>query len=322
MAQYDIIGDVHGEGTRLHQLLVSLGYRPDDHGCFRHETRTAVFVGDLVDRGPEQRLVLETVRAMVEAGSARIVMGNHELNAILWSIDDPDGSDNFLRKHSKKNRKQHRAFLDQLAKPERVEWRRWFRSLPLFLELEGLRVVHACWHDPSLAVVRAAIRHHEGQTNAFFLEAGRKGGTLYDAVETLTKGPEISLAAYGLPPFLDKGEFARSEARVRWWHPTGAKLSDLAIVGELTAAGTPYPDISAIPTREVDRSFHYSDTVPVVYGHYWRRWYPEEREDWTTYTACVDFSGSLEVTPLVAYRFEGETEIDPNHYLRWPISTT
>ncbi|WP_293017708.1 metallophosphoesterase, partial [Mycolicibacterium sp.] len=106
MTGYDIIGDIHGCADPLESLLDAMGYRYTD-GAFRHPSRQAVFVGDLVDRGPQQLRVLETVKAMVDAGSAQITMGNHEFNAICYCIPRADGD--YLRRHSDKNAHQHRA---------------------------------------------------------------------------------------------------------------------------------------------------------------------------------------------------------------------
>ena len=78
-----MIGDVHGEFEKLVALLNHLGYR-EQAGTFRHPGRTAIFVGDLVDRGPKQLATVDLVRRMVEAGSALCIMGNHEFNAIAW----------------------------------------------------------------------------------------------------------------------------------------------------------------------------------------------------------------------------------------------
>lgn len=69
----DIIGDVHGHADRLEALLHELGYE-NRHGTWRHPSRTAIFVGDFVDRGPGQLRTLELVRAMMDAGSARATM--------------------------------------------------------------------------------------------------------------------------------------------------------------------------------------------------------------------------------------------------------
>ncbi len=78
---FDIVGDVHGCSAELRELLTALGYsaEADADGVWRHpEGRVAVFVGDLVDRGPDTPGVLRTVMAMSAAGTAICVPGNHE----------------------------------------------------------------------------------------------------------------------------------------------------------------------------------------------------------------------------------------------------
>ncbi|MGW0878290.1 polynucleotide kinase-phosphatase [Streptomyces sp. NPDC002671] len=71
---FDIIGDIHGCSAELEALLAKLGYTDGVHP----EGRTAVFVGDLVDRGPDTPGVLRRVMSMVAAGDALCVPGNHE----------------------------------------------------------------------------------------------------------------------------------------------------------------------------------------------------------------------------------------------------
>lgn len=61
---YDIIGDVHGCHLELTGLLKQMGYAKRG-GIWRHKQRKAIFVGDLVDRGPAIKETLETVAAMV-----------------------------------------------------------------------------------------------------------------------------------------------------------------------------------------------------------------------------------------------------------------
>ncbi|MGQ0840829.1 polynucleotide kinase-phosphatase [Actinokineospora sp.] len=81
---FDIIGDVHGCRAELEELLGELGYAitRDDAGLAvsanHPEGRRAVFVGDLVDRGPDTPGVLRLAMGMVEAGTALAVCGNHE----------------------------------------------------------------------------------------------------------------------------------------------------------------------------------------------------------------------------------------------------
>lgn len=83
---FDIIGDIHGCADELEQLLEKLGYRvslEEAEGGRRYaveppEGRRAIFLGDLVDRGPRVPDVLRIVKSMVEAGSAHCILGNHE----------------------------------------------------------------------------------------------------------------------------------------------------------------------------------------------------------------------------------------------------
>jgi protein phosphatase len=80
---FDIIGDVHGCGDELEELLALLGYVPSDGGAWRHPAgRKAVFLGDLVDRGPRIPAVLKIVMAMVEAEAAYCVPGNHDMKLV------------------------------------------------------------------------------------------------------------------------------------------------------------------------------------------------------------------------------------------------
>jgi protein phosphatase len=77
---FDIIGDVHGCCDELEALLGDLGFARDDAGLWAHpEARKAVFVGDLVDRGPRIVDTLKTVMAMCGAGTALCVPGNHDV---------------------------------------------------------------------------------------------------------------------------------------------------------------------------------------------------------------------------------------------------
>lgn len=78
---FDIIGDVHGCHEELVALLRKLGYEVDggDSPVRHPQGRKAVFLGDLVDRGPGTPEVLKLVMSMVETGSAYCVPGNHDM---------------------------------------------------------------------------------------------------------------------------------------------------------------------------------------------------------------------------------------------------
>ena len=71
---YDIIGDIHGHSSRLEALLRHMGYEQDRHG-WRHPERQAIFVGDFIDRGPEQVETYRLVRSIIERGAALAVIG-------------------------------------------------------------------------------------------------------------------------------------------------------------------------------------------------------------------------------------------------------
>jgi len=89
---FDIIGDVHGCADELMALLLKLGYEVkfSGQGEGRQAMTTApkgrrvVFVGDLVDRGPNSPDVLRIVMAMVGAGQAFCVPGNHDVKLVRW----------------------------------------------------------------------------------------------------------------------------------------------------------------------------------------------------------------------------------------------
>jgi len=80
--KYDLIGDIHGHSVPLIELLTKLDYELVD-GVYRNPNRQVIFLGDFIDRGPNQRDVINIVRPMIDGGSALSVMGNHEFNAAL-----------------------------------------------------------------------------------------------------------------------------------------------------------------------------------------------------------------------------------------------
>jgi protein phosphatase len=83
---FDILGDVHGCFDELQELLSTLGYSVEKNGYGYRvgtpEDRTAIFLGDLVDRGPKIPEVLKLVMGMVEAGTALCVPGNHDMKLL------------------------------------------------------------------------------------------------------------------------------------------------------------------------------------------------------------------------------------------------
>ncbi|WP_432095794.1 polynucleotide kinase-phosphatase [Streptomyces sp. bgisy100] len=175
---FDIIGDIHGCRSELETLLGSLGYvleRDADGrpvGAAHPAGRTAVFVGDLVDRGPDSPGVLRLVMGMVAAGTALCVPGNHE---------------NKLGRHLKGRTVQHTHGLaetvEQLAKEEaadpafRTRVAEFIESLVSHYVLDGGRLVvcHAGLPEKYHGRTSGRVRSHAlygdttGETDEFGL---------------------------------------------------------------------------------------------------------------------------------------------------------
>jgi hypothetical protein len=121
-----------------------------------------ISVGDLIDHEPEQLETVEILRRMHDGGFAHVTIGNHEHNAIGWSLTDPADSAKPLRPHSAKKRKQHEAFLTAVdeGSPLHHELVSWFMTLPLWYENPKLRVIHACWYPREIAIVPPYVDEH------------------------------------------------------------------------------------------------------------------------------------------------------------------
>jgi hypothetical protein len=167
---YDIIGDIHGHAAPLERLLGRLGYERR-RGVYRHPDRQVVFLGDFIDRGPAIRETLDIVRRMIDAGVALAVMGNHELNALAFHTPDPHAPGNHLRPHDETNCRQHAETMRQLPGGEMASALDFFRTLPLWLDLDGLRVVHACWDDRRMARIGGPGGPAGGVSDAFLAAA-------------------------------------------------------------------------------------------------------------------------------------------------------
>lgn len=301
---YDIIGDLHGHADALKQLLDRLGYQ-HRQGRYQHPERQVIFLGDFIDRGPQQLEVLRIVQDMVLAGSAQAVMGNHELNALGWYFADDQGQP--LRPHTDKNRQQHQAFLEEVGEgsAQHHEWIEWFLTLPLWLKQDDLQLVHACWCETSMQTLRPLLNEDLSLQDATFQQLFEKGHPAYTAAETLLKGVEIELPDGH--SFKDKDGNERFEARLRWWLADEAELSlpEAAILPPEQARSLPDLPVAEqlADYREINQ--------PTFVGHYWLRGTPEPL---TNLIACLDYSIG-KGGQLVAYRYDGEAVLDQKKFI-------
>jgi len=308
LQSYDIIGDVHGHATVLEKLLTQLGYSKKNN-TYRHPTRQAVFLGDIVDRGSEVREALHLVRNMVLDGSALMVLGNHEFNAIGWHTRWIDG---FLRPHTTANRRQHSATL-KAFRSHKSEWKEffdWFHTLPLSLDLGGIRVAHAAWDDCAHQFA-GPLPLEKHKVPAGLIYTGRFTAPQQNrnwCYELLCKGYETELPSGCF--FLDHEGNKRTHLRTRWW---------------LGARGRTYADLSFDPTLPVPRELvqdpnlpqeDYQSEVPVFFGHYAA---DPANLIITPKIACLDYGiYRKEGAALHAYRWDGEKELSPSKIVKVP----
>lgn len=317
MGGYDVIGDVHGQVGRLELLLTQMDYRVS-RGAWRHpDGRVAVFVGDLIDRRRDHQLAtLRVVRSMVEAGSAKVVLGNHEFNAVAYATVHPVQFD-YCREHSSKHWRQHREFLEEVefGSPLHRSVIDWFRSLPLWLDLGGVRVVHACWSEPDLEHLRGILTADGALTDQAIVDGATPGNRTYEAIEVVLKGPEIWMGgAY----YFDKDGNRRDKARLRWWDRSAATLRAAAdIPGGTQLHAADGTAIDALPDTALAEAadYRYTGTVPVIYGHYWRTGKLRVDGSRDALTACVDYSAG-KGDPLAAYRWSpDQTRLMAEHLI-------
>ena len=302
---YDLIGDIHGYATELKALLTKMDYEEID-GVWQHPERKVIFLGDFVDRGPEQVETVEIARKMVESGNALAVMGNHEYNAVAWATEDPQNSRQFLRPHTSKNHDQHREFLAQVGESSELHHRsiEWFKTLPLFLDLPEFRVVHACWHPEYLGTIKPFLDDQNRLLPSAWEQTSREGAEAYDALETLLKGLEVRLpSGY---EFQDKYDHTRSNIRTRWWDMEGVTYRDLAMV--------PADVIELIPHDPIPEDVlpGYDNEKPVFVGHYWMSGEPSPLND---HVACLDYSVAGKLGgKLCAYRWDGSKKLAKENF--------
>ncbi|TVQ86198.1 MAG: metallophosphoesterase [Deltaproteobacteria bacterium] len=266
----DILGDVHGEIDALRRLLERLGCDPERGRA----TRPLVFVGDLVDRGPDSPAVLDLVRRLVDSGIAWVVAGNHELNLLLGDRKEGNGwffgdaSDSWQRRHDDGTTSDIPFDSALLPAARQGEVLRFLRRLPLVLERADLRIVHAAWHTPSLEAVRevtdlaAASKAHDAKLHAEW----RESGLLARAREE--RAAFAQLRRRDVEPDRDLPNHALLEEARQSRHPIKVLTSGLE-------RRIPFEDRFFVGGRwrlveRVRWWEDYRDEPAVVMGHYWR----------------------------------------------------
>jgi hypothetical protein len=291
------IGDLHAQQEKLTALLASQGL-PEEGD---ESDTTIVFIGDLIDNSRESTTdhiaALNTVKTLVDNKQALCLLGNHEFNAVGWYLKDADG--NHLRDRSKAgNVKQHQHFLAQVGQDsaEHKLWVEWFMTLPLYINVGDMRAIHACWHEESIIRLDKYLNPDRSLKAEHWADAFDSSHELYELIETLLKGPEVTLPS-GFS-FHDKNGIERHQIRAAWWKDeySAQTYRDLAIV--------PTGQADVIPNVKLERSaktFNQQSLLfPVVVGHYTLAPTPFPTS-LSESVVCVDFNAAKEDNPLVGY---------------------
>jgi protein phosphatase len=238
---FDIIGDIHGCCDELESLLSELGYRVSwtpELSVARDHARTAIFVGDLVDRGPRSPDVVRLVRTMVDKGLAHCVMGNHERKVVKWLI----GKD-VKRSHGlEQTISQYEALwaTEDVGREDR-------RSVKDFLD--GLRS-HVWLDGGKLCVAHAGLKEEM---------IGRASGAVREfALYGETTG---EIDEFGLPVRADWAAHYRGSTTVVYGHtpvPEAEWVNNTICIdtgcvfgGKLTALRWPERELVSVPAAKV-----------------------------------------------------------------------
>ncbi|MHB9854221.1 polynucleotide kinase-phosphatase [Streptomyces krungchingensis] len=225
---FDIIGDIHGCASELESLLGKLGYVDGVHPA----GRTAVFVGDLVDRGPDTPGVLRRVMSMVGSGNALCVPGNHE---------------NKLGRHLRGRKVQHTHGLAETIEQLAGESDEFVVGVRAFLD--GL-VSHYVLDGGRLVVCHAGLpEKYHGRTSGRVRSHALYGDTTGETDE------------FGLPVRYPWAEDYRGRAAVVYGHtpvPTATWLNNTICLdtgavfgGKLTALRWPERELVDVPAERV-----------------------------------------------------------------------
>ncbi|MEU9384843.1 polynucleotide kinase-phosphatase, partial [Streptomyces sp. NPDC048279] len=225
---FDIVGDVHGCASELEALLGKLGYADGVHP----KGRTAVFVGDLVDRGPDSPGVLRRVMSMVKSGNALCVPGNHE---------------NKYGRYLKGRKVQHTHGLAETIEQMDGESEEFTRQVREFID--GL-VSHYVLDGGKLVVCHAGLpEKYHGRTSGRVRSHALYGETTGETDE------------FGLPVRYPWAEDYRGRAAVVYGHtpvPEASWLNNTICLdtgavfgGKLTALRWPERELVDVPAERV-----------------------------------------------------------------------
>lgn len=266
----DIVGDIHGEYDALIALMAKLNYADDG---LHPDGRRLVFVGDLVDRGHDSPAVVEKLMALVKSGCAQCVLGNHEINILR---DDIKSENQWFFNSTSATVPDTRT----ASTSQQTDFLKFFGELPIALERDDLRIVHASWNLAAIAEIRGAAEKSRSTLSLYRryqdkVRAQLASGKLKDLFDDERSGFGERIA-YGRNDPKKHWPNPRMLPGHAWYDETEQMGNPMSVLtsGEERGATKVYP--AGGKFRFVDRVSwwdDYDEQPAVVMGHYWRRYH-------------------------------------------------
>lgn len=280
-AGYDIIGDVHGEASLLEALLKQLGYAKKN-GLYTHpDGRKAIFLGDIINKGNQQKQTIDIVRKMVDHGHGEMVLGNHELEIILRH-------DALKQSDEKPRMGKHRKFLEAYP-PGSDRYKsviKWLKKRPLYLEIDShankANCVHAYWDPKILSQIACHLDDQNTLSKQAWQEIARNQG-LRNHIEAIVNGPVERVTT--------------KKIRAHWWKQKNTMQAQRTYKAR---PPTNDPPLGHLQTFFMKAS--QNTAAPLFIGHYQ---IPLAELILTDKITCLDPRKSV-----AGYRWDGENEIN------------
>jgi hypothetical protein len=220
----------------------------------------------------------------------------------------PGSGQQYLREHNAHNHRLIRETLEQFAN-YRTEWHEflnWFHQIPLFIEKDRFRVVHACWDEKAINRFKDISPSH--CISMDFLHASSKADSFESRlVDKLTRGTVLDLPDG--ETILSKDGLIRTMFRTKFWCHEPQTYNDVVFQPDPLPPEMAHRVLTAIEKQQL---LSYPLTEPPVFvGHYWMAGVPEPIQD---NIACLDYS-AVKYGKLVAYRMDGEQVLDKSKFV-------
>ena len=296
--ELDLIGDVHGGFAALQVLLRKLGYNSDGE---HPSGRRLVFLGDLIDRCEDSPAVFELVSNLCAHELAQCVLGNHELNILIK--EERQGAEWFWG--GTRILKNHGGCLPYAPSTanQQQSFIKFVSALPVALERDDLRVVHACWHNESINALRG--KSHGGlvhdQINQQLLPLKKNAQTIVERCLIDQNDIPIKVVTSGLEKMAKSTFFAggrpRKTERIPWWETY--RDHQAVVFGHYWHSKSPLQRLSKIPSPF---PLHHRANTPLGPRH--NAW-------------CIDFSNGHRNEEKIRRPWQPQT-VAALAALRWP----